>query len=175
VAAFARQLFSIRQSLAREAPGATHIKKPDTDKDAELPVHRGAAAFIDGTERTFLDRYSDYFWLAVLVLSGLGSAGAWLRHFLKRDEREQNTLHRDKVLKLISEVREAATPEELLAMEREVDRVLRETLEAYDDGAIEEEDLSAFGLVLEQFHHAVADRRAAMGMSAPEQARLRAR
>jgi TRAP transporter TAXI family solute receptor len=175
VAAFARQLFTIRQSLAKDVAGAAHIKKPDTDKDAELAVHRGAAAYIDGTERTFLDRYSDYFWLAVLVLSGLGSAGAWLRHFLKRDEREQNTLHRDKVLKLISGVREAATPEELLAMEREVDRVLRETLDAYDDGAIEEEDLSAFGLVLEQFHHAVAERRAAMGMSAPEQARLRAR
>jgi len=29
-----------------------------TEKDAELPVHRGAAAVIDGTERTFLDRYA---------------------------------------------------------------------------------------------------------------------
>ena len=175
VAAFARQLFAVRQSLAKEVPGAAHIKKPDTDKDAELPVHRGAAAYIDGTERTFLDRYSDYFWFALLVLSGLGSAGAWLRHFLRRDEREQNTVHRDKVLDLISKVRVAETPEELLAMEREVDRVLRETLDAYDDGAIEEEDLSAFGLVLEQFHHAVADRRAAMGVSAPDLPRMRAR
>jgi TRAP-type uncharacterized transport system substrate-binding protein len=175
VAAFARQLFAMRQSLAKEVPGAAHIKKPDTDKDAELPVHRGAAAYIDGTERTFLDRYSDYFWFAILVLSGLGSAGAWLRHFLRRDEREQNTVHRDKVLDVISKVRVAETPEELLAMEREADRVLRETLDAYDDGAIEEEDLSAFGLVLEQFHHAIADRRAAMGVSAPDLPRMRAR
>jgi len=175
VAAFARQLFTVRHSLAKEAPGAAHIKKPDTDKDAELPVHRGAAAYLDGNERTFLDKYSDYFWFAILVVSGLGSAGAWFRHFLKRDEREQNTVQRDKVLDLISEVRTAETPEDVLAMEREVDRVLRETLAAYDDGAIEEEELSAFGLVLEQFHHAVADARAAMGMSAPEQARLRAR
>jgi TRAP transporter TAXI family solute receptor len=175
VAAFARQLFAVRHSLAKEVPGAAHIKKPDTDKDAELPVHRGAAAYLDGNERTFLERYSDYFWFAILVLSGLGSAGAWLRHFFRRDEREQNTVQRDKVLELISRVRTAETPEQLLAMEREVDRVLRETLAAYDDGAIEEEDLSAFGLVLEQFHHAVADGRAAMGVSAPEHARLRAR
>src|SRR5450759_279469 len=175
VAAFARQLFAIRQSLAKEEPGAAHIKKPDTDKDAELPVHRGAAAYIDGTERTFLERYSDYFWFALLVLSGLGSAGAWLRHFWRRDERELNTVHRDKVLDLISRVRVAETPEELLAMEREVDRVLREALDAYDDGAIEEEDLSAFGLVLEQFHHAVADSRAAIGVSAPDLPRMRAR
>jgi TRAP transporter TAXI family solute receptor len=175
VAAFARQLFAIRQSLARQVPGAAHIKKPDTDKDAELPVHRGAAAYIDGTERTFLERYSDYFWFAILVLSGLGSAGAWLRHFLKRDEREEDVILRNKILDLIAKVRVAETPEELLAMEREVDGILRETLECYDDGAIEEEDLSAFGLVLEQFRRAVTDRRAALGASAPELARLRAR
>jgi TRAP transporter TAXI family solute receptor len=175
VAALARQLFSIRQALAKQVPGAAHIKKPDTDKDAELPVHRGAAAYIDGNERTFLDRYSDYFWFAILLLSGLGSAGAWLRHYLKRDEREQNILHREKVLDLISRVRVAEDPEELLAIQHEVDDILRETLECYDDGAIEEEDLSAFGLVLEQFHYSVADRRAATGESAPELARLRAR
>jgi len=175
VGAFVRQLFAIRQSLAKQVPGAAHIKKPDTDKDAELPVHRGAAAYLDGTERTFLERYSDYFWAAVLVLSGLGSAGAWLRHYLKRDEREQNTVHRDKILAMISKAREAESPEELLAMQREVDAILRETLDCYDDGAIEEEDLSAFGLVLEQFHYAVADRRAALGASAPELPRMRVR
>ena len=175
VAALARQLFSIRQSLAAQVPNATHIKKPDTDKDAELPVHRGAAAYIDGNERTFLDRYSDYFWFAILVFSGLGSAGAWLRHFLKRDESEQDTVDRDKIFSIISRVREAEAPEQLLAMQREVDAILRETLGAYDDGAIEEEDLSAVGLVLEQFHYAVADRRAAMGLSAPEPARSRGR
>jgi TRAP transporter TAXI family solute receptor len=175
VAAFARQLFSIRQSLAKQVPGAAHIKKPDTDKDAELPVHRGAAAYIDGNERTFLDKYSDYFWFAILVLSGLGSAGAWLRHFLKRDEREEDIVQRNKILDLIAKVRVAETPEELLAMEREVDGILRETLACYDDGAIEEEDLSAFGLVLEQFHNAVVERRAAIGAGAAEPARMRAR
>jgi TRAP-type uncharacterized transport system substrate-binding protein len=175
VATLARQLFAIRQSLAKQVPGAAHLKKPDTDKDAELPVHRGAAAYIDGNERTFLEKYSDYFWFAILVLSGLGSAGAWWRHFLKRDERELNTSHRDKVLDLISRARVTETPEQLLALQDEVDAILRETLEAYDDGAIEEEDLSAFGLVLEQFHHAIAERRTATEGSPPELARLRAR
>jgi TRAP transporter TAXI family solute receptor len=175
VGALARQLFAIRQALARQVPAAAQIKKPDTDKDAALPVHRGAAAYIDGTERTFLDKYGDYFWFALLVLSGLGSGWAWLRHFLRRDEREQNTLHRDKILGLISKVRTTETAEELLAMQREVDGVVRETLDCFDDGAIEEEDLSAFDLVLAQFHYAIADRRAALGVSPPEAARMRAR
>jgi TRAP transporter TAXI family solute receptor len=175
VATLARQLFAARRELAREVPGAAHIEKPDTDKDAALPAHPGAAAYIDGTERTFLERYSDYFWAAILVLSGLGSAGAWLRHYWKRDEREQNTVHRAKLFDLISRVRAADSPEDLSAMQCEVDDLLREALDCYDDGAIEEEDLSAFGLVLDQFHQAVADRRATMDTIAPDLSRLRAR
>lgn len=76
---------------------------------------------------------------------------------------------------MISKVRAAETPEELAAMQSEVDSILREALESYDDGAIEEEDLSAFGLALEQFHFAVADRRAAIDAGATELPRLRAR
>jgi TRAP transporter TAXI family solute receptor len=175
VAAFVRQLFAVRQALAKQVPGAAHIKKPDTDKDAALPVHRGAAAFIDGNERTFLERYSDYFWFAILVLSGLGSGGAWLSQFLKRDERKETTQLRKKILAMISRARTAESAEELLAMQREVDAIIRETLECYDDGAIDEEDLAAFGLVLELFHHAVAERRTALDAGAAEPARMRAR
>jgi TRAP transporter TAXI family solute receptor len=175
VAAFFRQLFAVRQSLAKQVPGAAHIKKPDTEKDAELPVHRGAAAVIDGTERTFLDRYSDYFWFAILTLSGLGSAGAGLRHYLKRGEREETTIHRKNILAMISRVRTAESIEELLAMQREVDAIIRGTIECYDDGAIEEEDLAAFGLVLELFHHAVAERHAALEAGTLELARARPR
>jgi TRAP transporter TAXI family solute receptor len=175
VGTFTRQLFAVRQSVAREVHGASKIEKPDTDKDAALPAHPGAAAYIDGTERTFLEKYSDYLWGAVLLLSGLGSGGAWLRHYMKRDEREQNTQHREKLLRTISRVRQADSLEDLMTMQCEADDILRETLDCYDDGAIEEGDLSAFSLVLEQFHHAVVERRAAIGMTATDVPRMRAR
>jgi TRAP transporter TAXI family solute receptor len=175
VAAFVRQLFAIRQALAREVPGAAHIKKPDTDKDAELPVHRGAAAYLDGTERTFLDRYGDYFWFVLLFLSALGSAWAWLRHFMKRDERQETAIDRGKMLAMISKVRTTQSTDELLAMQREVDAIIGETLACYDDGAIDEEDLSAFELVLALFNHAIVERHAEIDGSAPELTRLRAR
>jgi TRAP transporter TAXI family solute receptor len=174
VGGFVRQLFAVRQVLAKEIPGAAKIEKPDTDKDAALPTHPGAAAYIDGTERTFMERYSDYFWFAILLLSGLGSAGAWLRHYLKRDEREQTSVHRENLLTMISRAREAGTLEELAAMQHEVDATLRETLQSYDDGAIEEGDLSAFGLVLDQFHRAVIDRRMAIAAAEPDLPRMRA-
>ena len=52
-------------------------------------------------------------------------------------------------------------------MQREVDAIIGETLECYDDGAIEEEELAAFGLVLELFNHAIVERRAALRAGAP--------
>ena len=59
-------------------------------------------------------------------------------------------------------------------MQSEVDGILRETLDCYDDGTIEEGDLSAIRLVLEQFHHAVVDRRMTIGVEAPDLPRMRA-
>jgi TRAP transporter TAXI family solute receptor len=174
VAAFARQLFTNRQQLARELPSASQIEKPDTDKDAALPAHAGAAAYIDGNERTFLEKYTDYIWFAVLIVSGLGSAGAWFKHYWNKDEREQYIAHRDHLLALISRVRAAETPGELAEMQGAADGMLREALDCYDDGTIEDGDLSVIGLALEQFHHAVADRRAVLGTGEAGKARMRA-
>ena len=174
VGAFARQLFTVRQQVARELPSASKIEKPDTDKDAALPAHQGAAAYIDGNERTFLEKYSDYIWGAILIISGLGSGGAWLKHYLNRDEREKYELHRDNLLELIAKARQAETPEALAVMQTEADQLLREALDCYEDGAIAEGDLSAIGLTLEQFHHAVTDRRMTIGATASDLPRKRA-
>jgi hypothetical protein len=156
-------------------PGAENIQKPDTDKDAALPAHPGAAAYIDGTERTFLDRYSDYIWFTFLFLSGLGSGGAWLRYYLKREQREQNLLHRNKLLLTIAKVHQANSLQELTAMQCEVEELIRETLDCYADGAIEQGDLSALSLILEQFHLAVLERMFEIGATMPDYPRLRAR
>jgi TRAP transporter TAXI family solute receptor len=175
VGTFTQQLFAVRPSLAREVPSAAKIEKPDTDKDAALPAHPGAAAYIDGNERTFMEKYSDYIWGAVLLLSVLGSGSAGLRHYIKRDERRLNTLHREKLLAAISLVRKIDSIEELDTLQCEADDILRETLDCYDDGAIEQGDLAAYSLVLEQFHHAVVDRRTALNEAAADLPRMRAR
>jgi TRAP transporter TAXI family solute receptor len=173
VGAFTRQLFAVRPSLAREMPLAAKIEKPNTDKDAALLAHPGAAAYIDGNERTFMDEYSDYIWGGILLFSVLGSGSAALRHYIKRDERRLNTLHREKLLAAISLVRKIDSIEELDTLQCEADDILRETLDCYDDGAIEEGELSAYALVLEQFHHAVVDRRTAIIESSANLPRMR--
>ena len=74
IAAFTRQLFAIRQAPKTEYPLAAKIETPDTDKDATISVYLGAAAFVDGEEKTFLDRYSDFIWWGLMGLSAMGSA-----------------------------------------------------------------------------------------------------
>jgi TRAP transporter TAXI family solute receptor len=174
VGTLTRQIFATKPSLAREIPVASRIEKPDTDKDAALPAHPGAAAYIDGTERTFMDKYSDYIWGVVLLFSVLGSVTAAFRHFIRRDERKMNIAHRERLAATIARVRQISSLEELDALQSEADDILRETLECFDDGAIEESDLAAYSLVMSQFHHAVTDRRAALGGTPVNLGRMRA-
>ena len=160
VAAFTRQLFAIRQSVMAEFPLAAKIETPDTDKDAAIPVHPGAAAFVDGEEKTFLDRYSDYIWWGLMAVSAMGSAGAWFAGYLKKDERSNNSSLRERLLEMLAAARRSDSADELDQMQAEADDILRETLHCFEHGAIEEGALTAFNIALEQFHNAVADRRA---------------
>ena len=167
IAAFTRQLFAVRQQLIAEFPLAAKIETPDTDKDAAIPVHPGAAAFVDGEEKTFLDRYSDYIWWGLMAASAMGSAGAWFAGYLKKDERNNNSSLRERLLEMIARARRCDATEELDQMQAEADEILRDTLQRFEHGAIEEGALTAFNIALEQLHHAVADRKALL-LSVPQ-------
>ena len=159
VAAFTRQLFAIRQAVMNEFPLAAKIETPDTDKDAFIPVHPGAAAFVDGEEKTFLDRYSDIIWWSLMALSATGSIGAWFAGYLKKDNRGNNAGLRDRLLDMIAAARHCDSPDELDHLQAEADGILRDTLHAFERGAVAEGALTSFNIALGQLHQAVADRR----------------
>ncbi|MGL4261378.1 MAG: TAXI family TRAP transporter solute-binding subunit [Afipia sp.] len=157
--ALTRQLFSIRQTIQSEFPQTAKLETPDTDKDAAIPAHPGAAAYVDGEEKTFLDRYSDYIWGSLMALSALGSAGAWFASYWRKDERVTNSNLRERLLEMLTAARKTTSIDELDGMQAEADEIMRETLHCFEDGAIEEGSLTAFSIALEQFHNAVADRK----------------
>jgi TRAP transporter TAXI family solute receptor len=167
VATFTRQLFAVRQQIITDFPLAAKIETPDTDKDAVIPVHPGAAAYVDGEEKTFLDRYSDYIWWSLMSLSAMGSAGAWFASYMKRDERNTNTSQRDRLLDMIAVARRSDAVDELDQMQSEADNILRDTLNCFEHGAIGDGTLTAFNIALEQFHNAVADRKALLAIAPP--------
>lgn len=170
VATLARQLFAVRQNVMSEMPAAAKIETPDTDKDADIPAHPGAAAYVDGEEKTFLDRYSDFIWWGIMGLSAMGSAGAWFAGYLRRDERQNSSTLRVRLLEMLTAARRANSHEELDEMQSEADEILKETLHAYEDGAIDEGGLTAFNIALDQFHAAVADRRSMLMAMPPRPA-----
>jgi TRAP transporter TAXI family solute receptor len=167
IATFTRQLFAVRQNLKNEFPLAAKIETPDTDKDATIPVHPGAAAFVDGEEKTFLDRYSDYIWWGLMALSAMGSIGAWTAGYLRKDERGINVPQRDRLLDMLTAARQSDSMDELDQMQSEADAILRDTLQGFEHGVIEEGTLTAFNIAIEQFHDAVADRKTLL-MSMPQ-------
>jgi hypothetical protein len=68
---------------------------------------------------------------------------------------------------MLGAARRSDSTEELDQMQTEADDILRETLQCFEHGAIEEGALTAFNIALEQFHNAVADRKALL-MSMPQ-------
>ncbi|OQW55847.1 MAG: TRAP transporter [Proteobacteria bacterium SG_bin9] len=171
VAAFTRQIFSMRQSVLAEYAHAAKLEAPDTDKDASLPAHPGAAAYVDGEEKTFLEKYSDYIWFGFMGLSVLGSAGAWFAGYMRKDERISNSSRRDRLLEMIAIVRKSNNTEEIDELQIEADDIMRDTLNCFEHGAIEEGTLTAFNIALEQFHNAVADRKLLLMSMPPSPAR----
>jgi TRAP transporter TAXI family solute receptor len=168
VANLTRQIFAIRQEVATDFPLAAKIETPDTDKDAVVPAHPGAAAYVDGEEKSFMDRYSDYIWWALMGLSAVGSLGAWLASYLKRDERTSNSSQRGRLLDMLTLARRSDSIDELDRMQAEADDIMRSTLDCFERGGIEEGSLTAFQIALEQFHNAVADRKTWLATRPPD-------
>ena len=133
-----------------------------------IPVHPGAAAYVDGEEKSFMDRYSDYIWWALMAMSALGSLGAWFASYLRKDERTTTTSLRGRLLDMLAAARQSGSLEELDRMQSEADDIMRNTLDCFERGGIEEGSLTAFNIALEQFHNAVADRKALLLTMPPD-------
>ena len=52
---------------------ASKIEPADTDKDAFIVAHQGAAEYINDDTKSFMDRYSDMMYLGAAALSVIGS------------------------------------------------------------------------------------------------------
>jgi hypothetical protein len=61
---------------------------------------------------------------------------------------------------MLALARHSDSADELDQMQTEADNILRDTLRGFEQGAIDEGALTAFNIALEQFHNAVADRKA---------------
>ena len=74
----ARTIYENKAELALEDGFASRIEPADTDKDAFIVAHQGAAEYINDDTKSFMDRYSDLLYLGAGALSVIGSIFAGL-------------------------------------------------------------------------------------------------
>ena len=134
VADLAKKIMSVRRDLVSEQPLLAGIAAPDLDADAYVSVHPGAAAFFNGTQQNFMDRYSDAIYLTPMALGAIASvfAAAWRFLGVRSTETAQTTL--DALCDLPRRIRKIDNEAELSTIEDEVDDILRAQLVKSADG-----------------------------------------
>ncbi|MFL5101796.1 MAG: TAXI family TRAP transporter solute-binding subunit [Xanthobacteraceae bacterium] len=165
---FTRLLLGARQSLSAELPAIGKIEPPDTEKGAAVAVHPGAAAFIDGEQKSFFERYNDWIYYGLMLLSFVGSAMAWLMNYSKVDDHAKKLTLLDRLLEVMQEARQASTLDTLEQLQTEADAILQATIRQVENQNLDQTVLQAFSLTLEQTRGAIAERRASL-MAAPAQ------
>lgn len=159
-AEFTRLLFDARQRLNAIHPSFAKLEKPDTDRDAAVAAHPGAVAFLDNDQKTFLEKYSDFIYLGLMLVSALGSALAWLLSRARNEERMRRLTALDRLREIVKAARAASTLDELLEFRKETDDLLTGIVEQAEKHELAESSLMIFALALDQAHLAIAERRA---------------
>jgi TRAP-type uncharacterized transport system substrate-binding protein len=157
-AALAKTIMGVRRELQGETPIVAQIAAPDDDKNAAIPIHPGAKAFFDGTEKTWSDKYGDWLFYGPIVLGMVGSFLAGLWRFLTRDAGSSNTDFANRLTALIERVRNAGNLAEIDEIERETDGLLSAYVKATAKGDIEAEQAGALKLIIGHLENAI-DRR----------------
>jgi TRAP transporter TAXI family solute receptor len=118
-------LMKARRDLLGELPMLGQMTAASTDSDAYLPVHPGAAAFYNGTQVSFLDKWGNAIFLAPMIFGGLVSvlAAAW--KFLRTGEPRNGEAGLDSLYALGGRIRSTQAEAELSDIEREIDEVLQ--------------------------------------------------
>ncbi len=157
----AQYLFQMRSRLALATPGANQMKAIDTDTatGAALPIHPGAIDYFAREQLTFMDRYGDWLWLAVFSMGGLSSAAAWLLQQFARKRREMIDVLLDRLLRILTDARQATTVRALDDLALELDRLVSLAVRYARNRTTNARAMSALILGIDSARAAIADRR----------------
>ena len=149
-----------RAAAAATAPFANHIEAPETDKGEFLPTHPGAAAFLDGNEESFFDKYSDLIYIGAMIGSVLISGVATLASRMTVRGYARFDQLMEQALIILKAGREAIDAPILAKLELEIDEILTQALAAAETPKLDGHQLAALTLAVQQARLAIADRRA---------------
>ena len=142
----ARAIYENKAELALEHGFGSRIEPADTDKDAFIIAHPGAAEYINDDTKSFMDRYSDLLYLAAAALSVIGSIFAGIYTKITRVAPEKAGQLATAILDVGERIEHANSLDALEALQDELEEILRGAVVGLRDGTISTDGLDTFKL-----------------------------
>jgi hypothetical protein len=142
----ARAIYEDKTELALADGFASKIEPADTDKDAFVIAHQGAAEYINDDTKSFMDRYSDLLYLGAGVLSVIGSIFAGIYTKVTRIAPEKASELATAILDIGERMQHANSLDALQALQDELEEILRGAVIGLRDGTISTDGLDTFKL-----------------------------
>jgi TRAP-type uncharacterized transport system substrate-binding protein len=155
----ARTIYENKAELALEDGFASRIEPADTDKDAFIVAHQGAAEYINDDTKSFMDRYSDLLYLGAAALSVIGSIFAGIYTKVTRVAPEKAGEMATAILDIGERIEHANSMDSLEALQDELEGILRGAVIGLRDGTISADGLDTFKLGYEFVRDEIGMRR----------------
>jgi TRAP-type uncharacterized transport system substrate-binding protein len=167
VGELARIIYENKSELALDDGFAAKIEPAETDKDALVIAHPGAAAYINDDTKSFMDRYSDAMYLGAAALSIIGSIFAGIYTKVTRVAPEKAGQLATAILGIGERIEHAHSMDEIEALEEELEAILRGAVVGLRDGTISSDGLETFKLGYEFVRDEIGMRRDHIKRHAP--------
>ena len=155
----ARTIYENKAELALADGFASRIEPADTDKDAFIVAHQGAAEYINDDTKSFMDRYSDLLYLGAAALSVIGSIFAGIYTKFTRVAPEKAGELATAILDIGERIEHADSLDQLEALQDELEAILRGAVIGLRDGTISSDGLDTFRLGYEFVRDEIGMRR----------------
>ena len=159
IAALTQAIMSARRDLMSEQPLLAQITSASTDPDAYLGVHPGAAAYYNGTQQSFMDKYGNEIYLAPMILGGVASvlAAAWKFLGIGNPQAAEGPL--DSLYALARRIRKVESEAELADIEDEIDNILKAERARAASGDESAVDTTTLNIAAHRLEGLIHDRR----------------
>ena len=153
-------IMTARRDLMTEQPILAQITAASTDPDAYLAVHPGAAAYYNGTQQSFMDKYGNEIFLAPMILGGVASvlAAGWKFLGIGNPQAPEGPL--DSLYALGRRIRKVESEAELLDIEDEIDNILKAQRARAASGDEDAVDTTTLNIAAHRLEGLIHDRRA---------------
>src|SRR5450631_28988 len=155
----ARTIYENKAELVLDDGFASKIEPADTDKDAFIVAHQGAAEYINDDTKSFMDRYSDLMYLGAGALGVIGSMFAGIYTNLTRIAPEKASELATAILDIGERMEHATSLDALDTLQDELEAILRGAVIGLRDGTISTDGLDTFKLGYEFVRDELAMRR----------------